>query len=179
MLWMGDNRGALTYANRSWLEFRGRTLDQEIGAAWMEGVHPEDAGFALRQYWSAFSTRAPFRIVYRTLSREGGYQVVERLGTPWFDADGEQRGYVGCITTIRPHGDQTPEAREQLACLSAREVQVLTLVAEGHSTKEVAGKLGISYKTADSHRTHVLKKLRLHETASLVRFAIRAGIISA
>jgi len=58
-------------------------------------------------------------------------------------------------------------------------VQVLALVAEGHSTKKVAALLGNSYKTADSHRSRIMEKLGLHETASLVRYAIRQGIVRA
>jgi two-component system, NarL family, response regulator NreC len=61
--------------------------------------------------------------------------------------------------------------------LSARERQVLQLVAEGKSTKEIAALLGISFKTVESHRARIMEKLGLHETASLVRYAIRQGLI--
>lgn len=61
--------------------------------------------------------------------------------------------------------------------LSARERQVLQLIAEGKTTKEVAGVLNISVKTAETHRTRIMEKLDIHETASLVRYAIRRGII--
>jgi DNA-binding NarL/FixJ family response regulator len=61
--------------------------------------------------------------------------------------------------------------------LSPRERQVLQLVAEGKTTKEVAVVLDISVKTADSHRTRLMKKLDIHETAGLVRYAIRRGIV--
>ena len=61
--------------------------------------------------------------------------------------------------------------------LTTREIEVLSLIAGGNSTKEVASILGIAYKTADAHRTHVMEKLGVHETASLVRFAIRSGLI--
>jgi two-component system, NarL family, response regulator NreC len=61
--------------------------------------------------------------------------------------------------------------------LSVRERQVLQLVGEGHSTKEIAGLLGISVKTADTHRTNVMEKLDIHQTAGLVRYAIRNGLI--
>jgi DNA-binding NarL/FixJ family response regulator len=61
--------------------------------------------------------------------------------------------------------------------LSVREREVLQLVAEGKTTKEVAQILGISAKTADSHRTRIMRKLDIHETASLVRHAIRLGLI--
>jgi two-component system, NarL family, response regulator NreC len=63
--------------------------------------------------------------------------------------------------------------------LSGRERQVLQLVSEGKSTKDVAVHLGISVKTAESHRARLMKKLDIHETASLVRYAIRRGLIQA
>jgi two-component system response regulator NreC len=63
--------------------------------------------------------------------------------------------------------------------LTDRERQVLQLVAEGKTTKEVAEVLGLSVKTADSHRTRIMQKLDIHETASLVRYAIRRGFIKA
>lgn len=63
--------------------------------------------------------------------------------------------------------------------LSGRERQVLQLVGEGKSTKDVAQQLGISVKTAESHRARLMKKLDIHETASLVRYAIRRGLIQA
>jgi DNA-binding NarL/FixJ family response regulator len=63
--------------------------------------------------------------------------------------------------------------------LSSRERQVLQLVAEGKTTKEIAGVLGVSVKTADSHRARIMRKLDIHDTAGLVRFAIRRGLIPA
>jgi DNA-binding NarL/FixJ family response regulator len=61
--------------------------------------------------------------------------------------------------------------------LTDRERQVVTLVAEGNSTKEVAARLGISVKTADCHRTRIMDKLNVHQTANLVRYAIREGLV--
>jgi DNA-binding NarL/FixJ family response regulator len=63
--------------------------------------------------------------------------------------------------------------------LTARERQVLQLIAEGKSTKDAASLLGISVKTAESHRTRLMQKLDIHETASLVRYAVRRGIVQA
>ena len=61
--------------------------------------------------------------------------------------------------------------------LTARERQVLQLIAEGRSTKDIACVLGISPKTAESHRTRLMRKLDIHETASLVLYAVRRGIV--
>ncbi|HSY99339.1 MAG TPA: response regulator transcription factor [Terriglobales bacterium] len=71
---------------------------------------------------------------------------------------------------------KTPLAADPL---SGRERQVLQLVGEGKSTKDIAVHLGISVKTAESHRARLMKKLDIHETASLVRYAIRRGLIQA
>ena len=61
--------------------------------------------------------------------------------------------------------------------LTSRERQVLQLIAEGKSSKEIAALLGISLKTAESHRTRMMQKLDIHDVASLVRYAIRHGLV--
>jgi two-component system response regulator NreC len=61
--------------------------------------------------------------------------------------------------------------------LMLREGQVLQLIAEGKSTKDVASLLSISVKTAESYRTRLMQKLDIHETASLVLYAVRNGIV--
>jgi DNA-binding NarL/FixJ family response regulator len=63
--------------------------------------------------------------------------------------------------------------------LSSRERQVLQFVGEGRSTKEIAEQMQISVKTVESHRTRLMRKLKIHGTASLVRYAIRRGMIQA
>ncbi|MBV8211205.1 MAG: response regulator transcription factor [Burkholderiaceae bacterium] len=61
--------------------------------------------------------------------------------------------------------------------LTPRERQILQLIAESKSTKQIARILGISYKTAESHRSRLMKKLDIHETAGLVRYAVRRGLV--
>jgi DNA-binding NarL/FixJ family response regulator len=61
--------------------------------------------------------------------------------------------------------------------LTDREREILQLVAESHSTKEIAAKLGISVKTVDNHRTNLMRKLNLHDVASLTRYALEVGLI--
>jgi DNA-binding NarL/FixJ family response regulator len=63
--------------------------------------------------------------------------------------------------------------------LTDRERQILGLIAEGSTTRQAANLLGISVKTADSHRSHLMQKLEVHETASLVRYAVRQGLVQA
>jgi DNA-binding NarL/FixJ family response regulator len=61
--------------------------------------------------------------------------------------------------------------------LSSREIEVLQLIAEGSANKEIALELGVSFKTIDKHRQHIMTKLNIHDIASLTRYAISAGII--
>lgn len=66
-----------------------------------------------------------------------------------------------------------------LASLTDREREVLTLIAEGLSSKEIGDRLGVSLKTVESHRANLMDKLDIHKVSALVRFAIRAGLVSA
>lgn len=63
--------------------------------------------------------------------------------------------------------------------LTLRERQVLQLIAEGKSTKEIAAMMGVSVRTAESHRARIMEKLNVHEIAGLVRYAIRRGFVAA
>ncbi len=74
-----------------------------------------------------------------------------------------------------PHG--AGRLKKQIARLTSREVEVLQLIAEGAPNKQVAGELGISIKTVEKHRAHLMSKLNIHDTAGLTRYAIEAGII--
>ena len=66
-----------------------------------------------------------------------------------------------------------------VSVLSERERQVLTLIAEGLSSKEIAREFGVSLKTVESHRANLMDKLEIHKVSGLVRFAIRVGLVTA
>jgi PAS domain S-box-containing protein len=174
MLWSAGQDGLCTFFNRPWLEFRGRTMAEETGNGWVEGVHPDDRQRCLDTYRRAFDAHQPFDMEYRLQRADGQYRWIRDAATAQFEKDGTFLGYLGSCVEIAAPGRATA-----VSPLTAREVQVLALVAEGHSTKEIAALLGISYKTADSHRSRIMEKLGLHETASLVRYAIRQGIVRA
>jgi len=70
-----------------------------------------------------------------------------------------------------------PESGGSPDFLTEREREILQLVAEGHSTKEIAAKLGISAKTVDNHRTNLMRKLNIHDVASLTRHALERGLL--
>jgi DNA-binding NarL/FixJ family response regulator len=69
------------------------------------------------------------------------------------------------------------EKRAALTKLTSRQIEVLRLVAEGHRTREIADRLKLSVKTVESHRGEVMKRLEMHDVVSLVRYALRVGLI--
>ena len=69
------------------------------------------------------------------------------------------------------------ENNGEIEKLSAREIEVLRLLVTGKSSKEIAGQMGISVKTVDTHRTHLLRKLKLRSTVELVRYAFRHALV--
>lgn len=80
------------------------------------------------------------------------------------------------VATLLRNAVANPTADEGM--LSHREREILQLVAEGHSTKEIAVILTLSIKTVDNHRSNIMKKLNIHDIASLTRYAIKVGLIS-
>jgi two-component system, NarL family, nitrate/nitrite response regulator NarL len=96
-----------------------------------------------------------------------------------------QKGKTFFSPSIAKHlraQDQQPPKRSgqnhrKAASLSSREMEVLQLIAEGKANKETAGELGISIKTVEKHREKVMRKLDIHDTAGLTRYAIAAGIV--
>ena len=74
-----------------------------------------------------------------------------------------------------PAADPEPDP---LACLTARQREILQLIAEGNSTKETADALDISIKTVEAHRSQIMSRLGINNLPGLVRFAIRAGLVS-
>ncbi|HXB54640.1 MAG TPA: response regulator transcription factor [Vicinamibacteria bacterium] len=72
---------------------------------------------------------------------------------------------------------RTGGATDPLDALTPRQREILQLAAEGHSSKEIAERLGVSYRTVEAHRAQLMERLGVHDLAGLVRFAVRVGLI--
>ncbi|HTE52562.1 MAG TPA: PAS domain S-box protein [Kofleriaceae bacterium] len=98
LLWMAATNGLCTFFNRRWLEFRGRTQEEEYGTAWAGGVHPEDFQRCMHVYMEAFVSRQPFRMEYRLRRADGEYRWILDTGMPRHATDGSFAGFIGsCI----------------------------------------------------------------------------------
>lgn len=122
MIWMvGPGDLGSVYFNKAALEFRGRTLEQERGTGWMEGVHPTDVPQIGELWLSAFAARQPVAIEFRLRRHDGEYRWVLDTGIPRFASDGGFLGYIGSCIDVT-------ERRQALARAEAASDQLTTLI---------------------------------------------------
>jgi PAS domain S-box-containing protein len=100
MIWMAGTDKLCTFFNKQWLEFTGRSLEQELGNGWSENVHSEDLERCLRTYVSSFDARLPFSVEYRLRRANGNYGWVFDTGVPRYTPAGEFTGYIGSCLDI-------------------------------------------------------------------------------
>ena len=118
LIWMTGTDALCNYFNRPWLEFTGRSMEQEVGTGWTEGVHPEDVQGCFDCFLPAFHARKPFRMKYRLRRADGEYRWVMESGIPRYTGAGEFAGYIGSnidITDLK----RAEEERERLRQLEA------------------------------------------------------------
>jgi PAS domain S-box-containing protein len=93
--WMTGTDGLCNYFNKPWLEFTGRTTEEEVGLGWTQGVHPDDVQGCFDGFLPAFQARKPFRMEYRLRRADGEYRWLIESGIPRYTPGGEFAGYIG------------------------------------------------------------------------------------
>jgi PAS domain S-box-containing protein len=118
LIWMTGTDSLCSYFNKPWLDFTGRTMEQEVGMGWTEGVHPDDVQGCFDCFLPAFHARKPFRMEYRLKRADGEYRWVIESGIPRYTGGGEFAGYIGSnidITDLK----RAEEERQRLRQLEA------------------------------------------------------------
>jgi PAS domain S-box-containing protein len=111
LIWTAGTDKKCTWFNKNWLDFVGRTMEQELGDGWAENVHPDDFEDCVKTYERSFDARQPFAMDYRLRRYDGEYRWVLDNGVPLFSA-GEFTGYIGSCIDISEQKTVESELRE-------------------------------------------------------------------
>jgi PAS domain S-box-containing protein len=133
MVWRSGLDTRCDYFNATWLAFTGRTLEQELGNGWAEGIHPEDIERCLSTYLSNFAARTPFEMEYRLRRADGAFRYLVDRGVPYTDADGVFAGYVGSCIDIDDR-KKADEARQIFLTMIAHELRTPLMTFQTSST---------------------------------------------
>ncbi|PYI70127.1 MAG: hypothetical protein DMF02_09720, partial [Verrucomicrobia bacterium] len=112
LIWMAGVDQLCTFFNKPWLEFTGRSMEQELGNGWAEGVHSDDLQNCLNVYTEAFDARQPFVMQYRLRRNDGVFRWVSDQGVPRYDAQGRFAGYIGSCFDVTELANKDAALRE-------------------------------------------------------------------
>ena len=134
LIWRAGIDAKCGYFNETWLAFTGRTLQQEMGDGWTEGVHPDDFDWCVALYLDHFGRRVPFEMEYRLRRSDGEFRWIFDRGVPFNDDTGAFAGYIGsCVDVHARRIAQDAEAQqreEKLALARDFEKWILDIVAQ-------------------------------------------------
>jgi PAS domain S-box-containing protein len=129
MLWMSGRDTQCTFFNQTWLAFTGRTLEEEWGVGWAEGVHPEDLQRCMDTYLAAFTERRVFEMEYRLRRSDGEYRWILDRGAPRYTPDGSFAGYIGSCVDVTDRKQleadlrQAVRARDEFFSIASHELR--------------------------------------------------------
>ena len=132
LIWLADTSKLCFYFNKVWLDFTGRTLEQEVGHGWADGVHPDDLQPRIDTYAASFDARRPFAMEYRLRRADGEWRWLLDCGAPRYDAAGTFIGYVGgCvdITDRKQAEERLIEARRSAEAASRAKSAFLAMMS--------------------------------------------------
>lgn len=109
LIWLSGTDKLCYWFNQPWLAFTGRSMDQETGYGWSEGVHPDDLDVCLRTYGAAVNARTPFSFDYRLRRHDGEFRWLINNGVPRYGPAGEFEGYIGSCLDVTDY--KNAEAR--------------------------------------------------------------------
>ncbi len=128
MIWTAGADRQFYYFNKPWLDFRGRTIEQEVGEGWLEGIHPIDQRAFINAFNNAFDRKDDFHFEFRLMRGDGRERWLMTHGVPRYSLDGVFQGYIGSAVDISERKEDEVElsrvlANEQRALMQAELVQ--------------------------------------------------------
>lgn len=132
LIWIAGPDKLFSYFNKPWLEFTGRTMEQELGTGWTKGVHADDLSKYQQSYEAAFIERKPFSMEYRLRRNDGAYRWVVDKGIPRFSPAGDFQGYIGTCIDI----DEMKQANELVLANTKLKNQQAQLLAVNRTKDE-------------------------------------------
>jgi PAS domain S-box-containing protein len=171
MIWISGTDKLCTFFNQTWLTFTGRSMEEERGDGWSEGVHPDDLEQCLGTYTSAFDARRDFQMEYRLRRADGEYRWVLDNGIPRVAPSGAFAGYLGSAFDI------TDLKRIQQEALSKQKLETLVSLTRGiaHDFNNMVGAILAQAELADTYLAECL--LPTEEVHQIKEVAIRASEI--
>ena len=122
MIWIAGLDKGCYFFNQVWLHFTGRTLEQEAGNGWAEGVHKDDFDKCLKIYITEFNNRHPFKMEYRLKRHDGEYRWILDNGVPRYDGEGRFAGYIGSCIDIHEM-KQAEERKDEFISSASHELK--------------------------------------------------------
>lgn len=141
MIWRSGLDAKCDYFNRTWLEFTGRTIEEEMGDGWAKGVHADDLERCVSHYLDHFERREPFEMEYRLRRHDGVYRWIFDRGVPFVDDNGTFAGFIGSCVDVderrRTQDAEQQRSQQQLALARDFEKWILTIVS--HDIRDPLG----------------------------------------
>lgn len=140
LIWTSGTDKLCNYFNQPWLNFTGRTMQQELGNGWAEGVHKDDFDQCLKTYIDAFGLQVSFDMEYRLMHVSGEYRWIRDLGTPNYDSCGTFLGYIGHCFDISDHKKaevQLNIAVEKWQATFDSITDIITVISKDHRFLEI------------------------------------------
>ena len=136
-IWRSGIDAKCNFFNKAWLEFTGRTTEQEMGDGWAEGVHKEDFDQCLKIYLGAFNKKEEFQMEYRLKHSDGTYHYILDCGSPFYADDGTFMGYIGSCYDINETKKHILEIENLNKMMTDRELKMVELKKKNQELENI------------------------------------------